>query len=75
MTAWGQKQRSPSTLACRLPPAADIGGDPSTGFGCSTEQNISERDGLLDSLAATAKETVLANANVAKHVGHQRKKR
>jgi hypothetical protein len=38
-------------------------------------QDISERDGLLDSLAATAKETVLANANVAKHVGHQRKKR
>jgi hypothetical protein len=43
-------------------------------YALSRMENVNERDALLDTLAATAKEAVLANADIAKH-SHQRKKR
>ena len=43
-------------------------------FALSRMQDIGERDVLLETFASKAKETVLANVAIAKHVGHEQKK-
>jgi hypothetical protein len=42
--------------------------------GLAHMQDTEERDALLNEFAAKARETVLANAAIAKHVGHEQKK-